>query len=304
MRLTRIWAIGLAAMLAWVNLAASQEQPKRPAPPRLPKDVKALRDLPYVEGGHEQNRLDLYLPEKADGRLPLVVWIHGGGWQGGNKENCPAVSFATKGYAVASVNYRLSQHAIFPAQIEDCKAAIRWLRANAATYGIDARRIGVWGGSAGGHLAALLGVTGHMSDFDTGPNLDQSSAVQCVLDFFGPTDFLHYGAVPMERLDGPTSAAAQLIGGPISTHPVQARRASPVYFVGKDAAPFLIFHGGRDPIVPLQQSQELNAALEKAGVESSLHVIAGGGHGGTGFGTPEIQALIIGFLDRHLKPRE
>jgi acetyl esterase/lipase len=119
MKLTWVWAIGLAITLAWVNLAASQEQPKRAAAPKVPEGVKALRDLPYVEGGHQRNRLDLYLPEKAEGRLPLVVWIHGGAWKAGSKDNCPAVFLAAKGYAVASINYRLSQHAVFPAQIED-----------------------------------------------------------------------------------------------------------------------------------------------------------------------------------------
>lgn len=128
-----ISAIGLAAMLAGGDLATSQERPRRPAP-KLPAGVKVLPDLPYVEGGHERNKLDLYLPEKAEGRLPVIVWIHGGAWLAGSKDGCPAVPFVGKGYAVASINYRLSQHAVFPAQIEDCKAAIRWLRANAAKY--------------------------------------------------------------------------------------------------------------------------------------------------------------------------
>src|SRR5271163_4919913 len=109
MKLMRTTVIGLAVILAWVSLAVSQERPTRPGPPRLPEGVKALRDLQYVEGGHERNRLDLYLPERAKGRLPLIVWIHGGAWLAGGKENCPALPFAAKGYAVASINYRLSQ---------------------------------------------------------------------------------------------------------------------------------------------------------------------------------------------------
>jgi acetyl esterase/lipase len=117
--LMRSAVIGLAVMLVWASLGASQERPRRPGPPRLPEGVKALRDLPYVENGHERNRLDLYLPERAEGRLPVIVWIHGGAWLAGGKENCPALSFTTKGYAVASINYRLSQHAVFPAQIEE-----------------------------------------------------------------------------------------------------------------------------------------------------------------------------------------
>ena len=170
------------------------------------------QDLEYVEGGHERNRLDLYLPEKAEDRLPLIVWIHGGAWYAGSKEGCPAVPFAAKGYAVASINYRLSQHAIFPAQIEDCKAAIRWLRANAAKYNLDPDHIGVWGASAGGHLVALLGTTAGVKELEgQGGNLDQSSRVQCVVDWFGPTDLTTMG----DEGDKPGSPVALLIGGPV-----------------------------------------------------------------------------------------
>ncbi len=147
----------------------------------------------------------------------------------------------------------------------------------------------------------MLGVTGHVSDFDTGPNLDQSSAVQCVVDDFGPTDFLHYGD-PVKS-DTPGNAVDQLLGGPVATHQALARSASPVYFVTRDAAPFLILQGDHDPLVPLQQSEELNAALQKAVVESTLRVIPGGGHGGPGFTTPENRKLVLDFLNRHLQPR-
>ncbi len=210
MKQTRNLVIGLAAMLAWVNLAASQERPKRPAAPKLPAGVKVLRDLQYVEGGHERNRLDLYLPEKAEGRLPLVVWIHGGAWWAGSKDGCPAVPLTAKGYAVASINYRLSQHAVFPAQIEDCKAAIRWLRANAAKYHLDADHIGVWGASAGGHLVAMLGTTGNVKELEgKGGNLDQSSRVQCVVDWFGPSDLARWAAATTTQARrNPISSAA------------------------------------------------------------------------------------------------
>ncbi|MEN6334882.1 MAG: alpha/beta hydrolase, partial [Phycisphaerales bacterium] len=147
-------------------------QPSRPDPSKL----TILRDIEYVPGGHERQKLDLYLPKTAEGqpatnsKRPLIVWVHGGAWLEGNKNGCPAVRFTADGYAVASINYRLSQHAIFPAQIQDCKAAIRWLRANADKHGIDPNRIGVWGASAGGHLVALLGTAGDVNDFDVGPN--------------------------------------------------------------------------------------------------------------------------------------
>jgi len=298
MKLKRTWVIRLAAMLAWVNLAVSQERPRRPAVPKLPAGVKFLPDLQYVEGGHERNRLDLYLPEKAEGRLPLVVWIHGGAWWAGSKDGCPAVYLTTKGYAVASINYRLSQHAVFPAQIEDCKAAIRWLRANAAKYHIDADHIGVWGSSAGGHLVAMLGTTGNVKELEgTGGNLDQSSRVQCVVDWFGPTDMATMG----RQADKPTTPVAKLIGGPVQDNAEKARNASPMTYVGKDSAPFLIMHGDQDNTVPLNQSEVLAEALKKAGVETKLVVVQGNGHGGPGFNSPENRKLIEDFFAKHLR---
>jgi acetyl esterase/lipase len=129
-------------------------------------------NLEYVSGGHELQKLDLYLPEAFQQPPALIVFVHGGGWRAGNKDKPQALPFLKQGYAVASINYRLSQHAIFPAQIQDCKAAIRWLRAKAKTYGYDPNRIGVWGPSAGGHLVALLGTTDGISEFDVGENLE------------------------------------------------------------------------------------------------------------------------------------
>ena len=298
MKLTRNWVIGLAAMLAWVNLAASQERPKQPAAPKLPAGIKLVQDLQYVENGHERNRLDLYLPEKVEGQLPLVVWIHGGAWWAGNKQGCPAVYLTTKGYAVASINYRLSQHAVFPAQIEDCKAAIRWLRANAVKYHIDPDHIGVWGSSAGGHLVAMLGTTGNVKELEgTGGNLDQSSRVQCVVDWFGPTDMTTMG----KQADKPGTPVAKLIGGPVQENQEKARKASPMTYVGKDSAPFLIMHGDKDNTVPLQQSEVLAEALKKAGVDVKLQIIEGNGHGGPGFNSPESRKLIEDFFAKHLR---
>jgi acetyl esterase/lipase len=296
MKRTGILAIGLVMVLAWASLTAAQERPRRPQP-RLPEGTKVMRDVPYIENGHERNRLDLYLPEKAEGPLPLVVWIHGGAWMGGSKDGCPAAQFVAKGYAVASINYRLSQHAVFPAQIEDCKAAIRWLRANAAKYQIDPNRIGVWGASAGGHLVAMLGVTGSVKELEgTGGNLDQSSHVQCVVDWFGPSNLLTMAG----SHNNPGSPESRLIGGPVQDNKEKARKASPVTYVGKNAAPFLIMHGDQDNVVPPGQSDELAAALKKAGVEVTLQVVQGNGHGGPGFGNLENRKLIEDFFAKHL----
>jgi len=291
--------VGLAVALAWVNPAAAQERPVRPAPPRVPEGVRALRDLSYVEGGHERQRLDLYLPERVDGRRPVIVWIHGGAWQTGSKDHCPAMRFAVKGYAVASVNYRLSQHAVFPAQIEDCKAAIRWLRANADKYDLDPDHIGAWGASAGGHLVAMLGTAGGVKRLEgQGGNLDRSSRVQCVVDWFGPSNLLTMGGWH----DNPDSPEARLIGGPVGENQEKARQASPLTYAGKDSAPFLIMHGDQDHIVPPGQSEALAEALKKAGVVVTLQIVAGNGHGGPGFTSPENRKLIEDFFDKHLRP--
>jgi acetyl esterase/lipase len=289
------WAVGLFLLLGGVAPVWAQDRPRG-----LPEGAKVLRDLAYVKEGHERQRLDLYLPAKADGPVPVVVWVHGGAWQGGSKDRCPAVPFVGKGYAVASVNYRLSQHARFPAQIEDCKASVRWLRAHAREYNLDAEHIGAWGASAGGHLVALLGTTGGVKELEgKGGNLDRSSRVQAVVDLFGPTDFLRMGG----GHDKPDSPESRLIGGAIQENKDKAARANPIPYVKKDAPPFLILHGDRDPAVPLGQSELLSEALRKAGVEVTFRPIAGAGHGGREFDSPANWKLIEDFFDKHLRKR-
>jgi acetyl esterase/lipase len=282
----------LAALLAWTGSAPAQ-------PPKLPEGVKVLRDQEYVKDGHERQKLDLYLPMKADGPLPVVVWVHGGAWRAGDKKYCPAIFLAGKGFAVASINYRLSQHAVFPAQIHDCKAAIRWLRAHAKQYQLDAEHIGAWGGSAGGHLVALLGTTGQMKELEgKGGNPEQSSKVQCVVDWFGPSDFRQ--ATKMSN--DPNSVVAKLLGGPPGKEKEKAALASPVAHVHKDCPPFLIMHGDRDRSVPLARSKELAASLEKVKVPVTLVVLEGAGHGGKEFTSEASRKRIEEFFTRHLKP--
>jgi acetyl esterase/lipase/enterochelin esterase-like enzyme len=262
-----------------------------------------------VKGGHERHRLDLYTPEKPDGPLPVIVWIHGGAWLGGSKDGrVPAVPFVTKGYAVASINYRLSSHAVFPAQIEDCKAAVRWLKANAKTYNLDPKRIGVWGASAGGHLAALLGTSGDVKDLEgSGDNADQSSRVHAVVDFFGPTDLLQMEAHSLPgstmKHGTPDSPESKLIGGPINENVEKTDRANPVKYVAKDAPPFLIVHGEQDPLVPIHQSQLLYEALKQLNRDITFYRIAGAGHGSPEFNTEMMRAAVLAFFDQHLKTR-
>ena len=267
--------------------------------PKVPADAKTLRDVPYVAGGHERQKLDLYLPATGAKR-PLLVWIHGGGWEGGNKHDCPALGLIAHGFVVASLNYRLSQHANFPAQIEDCKSAIRWLRAHAAEYGIDPARVGVWGASAGGHLGALLGTTGHTKQFDKGENLDQSSSVQCVIDWFGPTNFLHWGNTSIFTVTDPKSPIYKLFGGPLPEKNELARAASPVSFVQNDAAPILTMHGDKDSLVPVQQSEEFHEALKAAGVDTTLDILAGSNHGGAEFFAEPKLKQMVDFVEKHL----
>ncbi len=296
-----VWLLVVAVLIGLPSLAPSQ----RPAP-RLPEGTKAYRDLEYVKGGHERNKLDLYVPEKSPGPLPVIVWIHGGAWLSGDKNNPPALLFVTRGYAVASINYRLSQHAKWPAQIEDCKAAIRWLRANATKYHLDSEHIGVWGASAGGHLVALLGTAGDVKELEgKGGNTEQSSRVQAVIDWFGPSDFMTIAgqAPPDSRIDhaAADSPEAKLLGGRIQDNKDKAAKASPVAYVNKKAAPFLIIHGNKDNVVPYAQSVELAEALKKAGVEVTLKKIEGAGHGGPQFNSAENRKLIVDFFDKHLK---
>lgn len=265
----------------------------------IPPGTTVYRDLPYVTNGHPRQKLDLYLPQNPDDKnLPLLIWVHGGAFCMGDKGEWigAQLAYLARGSAVASINYRLSQDAIFPAQIEDCKAAVRWLRANAAQYHLDPIRFAAWGASAGGHLAAMLGTAGNENEFDVGENLDQSSRVQVVVDYFGPTDLSHLRSVSLEA----GSVESRLIGCAIRDNPDKAGRASPVTYVTKDAPPFLIVHGDADPIVPYSQSQRLESALENAGVPVIFYTVKGGRHGG--FTDPQVPALTRQFLEKYLHP--
>lgn len=274
--------------------------------------VRIERDIAYVPDGDSSQRLDLYLPEKpGDKPLPLLVWVHGGGWLGGSKKENPGIRFTARGeYASASVEYRFSDKAIFPAQIQDCQAAIRFLRANAKQYNIDPDHIGIWGASAGGHLVALLGTAGGTKAFPAiGQNRDQSDRVQAVIDIFGPTDFPAVKAqvaadktvTNIFNFEDMSSPYAKLFGAKPGERADLEKSASPITFVSKDDPPFLIVHGTADMLVPYAQSTEFNAALKRAGVDVLLQTIPGGNHGGPQYQFPGIMRLYKNFFDRHLK---
>lgn len=295
----------LFLMLNAPFVSAEAPPPSPPHRPEVPAGTRVYPDVSYVTGGHELQKLDLYLPEQGE-NLPLILWIHGGAWRSGGKEQLQSsqlLDLLADGYAVASVDYRLSQHAIFPAQIQDCKAAVRWLRAHAERYGLDPDRFGAWGPSAGGHLAALLGTAGDAGEFETGENLNYSSRVQAVADFFGPTDFLQMDAhrLPEGLVHGlPDSPEAYLVGGPIEVNRDKVAQANPINYISEDDPPFLIVHGDADPLVPHHQSELLADALKKAGVPAVFYTVKGGRHGG--FHDPKVQQLVKDFFDEHLKP--
>ena len=288
---------------AYRNRGARQ----RPSSSKLPPEVRVERDIAYVKNGHERHRLDLYVPRKAQEARPVVVWIHGGAWRQGSKNNCPAVPLVNRGFVVASINYRLSSHAVFPAQINDCKAAIRWLRANAKLYGIDADRIGAWGSSAGGHLVALLGTSGDVQDLEGDPgdysNADRSSRVQAVCDWFGPTDLLlmnkqagELGRMDHDAADSPES---MLLGSPLQESADKAKRAGPITYVTSDDPPFLIVHGDQDSLVPWQQSQMLADSLREVNCNVTLKIVPGAGHGR--FRDPKITEDSFRFFEKTLQ---
>jgi acetyl esterase/lipase len=286
-------------LVTGLSVSLSLAQPSTNQPPRrfpLAPGVKMLKNLEYGRGSGRAMLLDLYLPDKADKPLALIIWIHGGAWRAGSKDNpSPALRFTADGYAVAHVGYRLSQEAKFPAQIHDCKAAVRWLRANAQKYNLDATKFVAWGGSAGGHLVALLGTSGGVADLEGSVNdLKESSRVQAVVDWFGPTDFL----LNPNAQSAPDSPVAQLLGGPVPDNREKAAKASPMTYVSKDAPPFLIMHGDQDHTVPFRQSEILYAGLKKAGVDATLVPMKGAGHG---FSGPEAIAPVRDFLKRCLK---
>jgi acetyl esterase/lipase/cyclophilin family peptidyl-prolyl cis-trans isomerase len=293
----------IGAIFAFSRQSPPQKPPvKQDRAPVIPEGVAVHRDIPYVVGGHARQKLDLYLP-KAGGPLPLIINIHGGAFRMGSKADGVPVEYLSLGYAVASIGYRLSGDAIWPAQIEDCKAAVRWLRANARTYGIDPDRFAAWGASAGGHLAAMLGTAGGVKEFEVGESLNVSSRVQAVVDYFGPTDFLQMDAhrLPNGQVhDAADSPESQLVGGAIQENKDKVARADPITYVTAEAPPFLVCHGDADPLVPHHQSVLLEAALRKAGVPVTFYTVTGAGHGR--FNDPRVPELTKAFLAEHLKP--
>ena len=270
-------------------------------------------DLAYATVSPAQ-KLDLYIPTMGNGPFPVVLMVHGGGFMMGDKADGTGLAgvdqLLAAGYAVASINYRLSGEAKYPAQINDAKAAVRFLRANAAKYNLNPDKFGTWGASAGGNLVSLLGTTCGVTELEGADlgNADQSSCVQAVVDWFGPIDFLAMDeqftdtSCPQNHNDA-SSPESQLVGAAIQTVPDLVWTTNPMNYITSDDAPFLIQHGTADCNIPPIQGQNLADALSAVigGEKVTYTLIDGAGHGGAQFSTDENLALVINFLDKYLK---
>jgi acetyl esterase/lipase len=285
----------------------ASDQGKAPANAGSP-GVDLLKNIDYVGKGNPRQKLDILVPkDHATKKRPLIVFIHGGGWLAGSKTDGLGViqAVAAEGdYVAATINYRLTPEAGWPAQIFDCKAAIRYLRGNAAKYGIDPEHIGVMGLSAGGHLVSVLGTSGDVPSLEgeLGSFTKESSRVQCVVNFFGPTNFLTFygpGTTTVKIRDA--KMIGPLLGKEEEEVLVNAKSASPVTWITKDDAPFFTAHGTQDNLVPYAQAEEINASLAKAGVETHLIEMTGAGHG---FDSDDLNGRIKLFLDKHLRGRQ
>ena len=269
--------------------------------------VEVKLDLPYAGNTNPKQMVDLYLPKKpnSDKALPVVAVIHGGGWMNGDRLRyyLQAVELACTGnYAAVSVGYRLSGEAKWPAQIHDCKAAIRWIRAHAKEYNLDPDKIAVWGSSAGGHLVSLLGTSGDVKELegDLGPDTGVSSRVQCVVNLCGPQDLTK--ALMFDKSGKPIvndNAVVGLLGGTFEEKHADAVAASPLTYVSKDDPPFINIQGTDDRRVSFTNAEAIHAALQKVGVTSLLVPLKDGGH--ASIGNAEGKARALAFLDQVLR---
>ena len=272
-------------------------------------------DIPYADLSRLQ-KLDVHLPDEGEGPFPVIVSIHGGAFMGCDKADLqvlPMLEGLKRHYAVVAVNYRLSWEAIFPASVHDVKAAVRWIRANAQRYHFDPDRIAAWGGSAGAYLSAMLGTSAgvpELEDLSLG-NPKQSSHVQAVVAWFGPTGFLKMDEQLAERglppepgteHSGANSPESLLLGRQITEIPDRVKAANPETYISPTAPPFFLQHGRMDPVVPVQMSIDFAAKLEQAlGKDRvQLGLLEGAEHGDPQFETPENVKKVLDFIDKHM----
>ena len=305
--MSRLKAFLCIVALTAITCPALSAQTNAPAtiaaPP--PEGIVVLHDVVIGKGGNQDLHAEIAYPKDATAPLPAVIYIHGGGWIGGSHKQSPIIPLAQAGYFAASIEYRLDNVAKWPAQIQDCKLGVRWLRANAAKYNIDPNRIGVWGASAGGHLVACLGTMADVKEYEgDGGYPGVSSAVQAVVDFYGPTDFVSPDIYTPEALRLTTG----LFGMPREQNLDFWKSGSPIFYVKAGDPPMLLVHGDADTLVPLAQSTSFDAALTKAGVPHELVIVKNGGHGfspmpGTTIdpSRAEIEKDVLAFFAKYLK---
>ena len=275
---------------------------KRASGPAVPEGVAFEPNVEYSNPDDQHLQLNIARPAKGDGPFPAILCIHGGGFRAGDRQGYDSlcIRLAQHGYVAATVTYRLAPKYQFPAAINDCKAAVRWLRTNAAKYHIDSERIGVTGGSAGGHLAQFLGVTNDVKEFEgNGGKPTQSSKVACVVNYYGPSDFT--------KSYGHSVDAAEVLplwlGGDLEKAHRRHIEASPLYWVTPNAAPTLCIHGTKDNYVAYEQATWIVDKLKAADVEAELLTMEGAGHGFKGKDAEKADAAMIAFFDKHLKSK-
>lgn len=298
----------LATSSAWAQDLSAQKQNVLNTADK--NQVELRLDQPYAGNDNPKQKVDLYLPKKrnTDKPLPAVALIHGGGWVNGDRLGyaAAAIQFARTGdYVAVTVGYRLTKEAHWPAQIYDCKAAIRWIRAHAKEFNLDPDKIAVMGSSAGGHLSSLIGTSGDVKELEggLGPNTSFSSRVQCVVNLCGPEDFTQ--ALMFDKESKPVvkdDAVSGLLGGTYEEKHMEALAASPVTYVTDDDPPFITFHGTTDKRVAFLHAEAIHAALKQAGVPSLLIPITDGGHGSVSH--PEVIARARLFVGKTLRGDE
>lgn len=282
------------ALIAMASVAIQAAVPKSSA-----TEPTVIRDIAYARSDDPAHRLDLYHPTKRQGDTPLIIWVHGGAWRSGTKSDVPIIGLLEHGFAIASVDYRLTPQSAFPAQVHDIKAAIRFLRSQATEYDVDPKRFFIAGSSAGGHLAALVGVSTGVVKLE-GPsqsNSDQSSAVAAIVSFYGASNLqtILKQSTPY-GLSVRVPALQLLLGGQPEQNPDNAKLASPVAHIDATDPPLLLIHGDQDPQMPIEQSYELQRAYRQAKLPVQMHIVQGGLHGGKGFYEPQVLTKVADFL--------
>ena len=272
----------------------------RAAPPTVPDDVLFERDVEFSNVDGQHLKLNVARPKTNAAAKPAILCIHGGGFRAGTREGYDSLclKLAQQGYVAATVTYRLSPAYRFPAAVQDCKAAVRWLRANATRYSIDPKRIGTMGASAGGHLALFLGVSAGIPEFEGEGNRDQSSSVSCVVSHSGPSDFTQsYG----KSVDA-HEVLPLFFGGNLVQKPREHVQGSPLYWVTPNAAPTLCIHGTQDNYVAHEQAVWIVDRLKAAKVEAQLFTLEGAGHGFKGDEAARAEQEMLKFFEAHLHP--